>query len=246
MSRWRAGARLAGRFAVYVWAFPTTLPGLLLLPAAWAGGGRVRLVEGVLEAHGPLVAWMLRRLVPLPSGAAAITIGHVVFGRDQACLDASRQHERVHVRQCERWGPFFIPLYFLFSLLAWRKGGRAYADNRFERQAREGEGRRFHLPASDQSEVSHMKRTTLLFVAASCILLVMAAGSCNLFGEKTGVCVSDAVTYSYGQRVYCYSDFTEGECDEHDASEVNGASWSFHSGQTCADRDLDEGSNPWP
>lgn len=65
-------------------------------------------------------------------------------------------------------------------------------------------------------------------------------------GGGTGVCVSDAVEYTFGLRVYCYSDYTSDECAEYNNMQVNGANWSYHGGQTCADRDLDEGSNPWP
>jgi hypothetical protein len=32
-----------------------------------------------------------------------MTLGHVVIARDQDLLDLTRAHERVHVRQCERW-----------------------------------------------------------------------------------------------------------------------------------------------
>jgi hypothetical protein len=58
--------------------------------------------------------------------------------------------------------------------------------------------------------------------------------------------VSSAVEYSYGLRVYCYSNWTSDDCDNNDAENVNGASWTFHGGQSCSDRDLTEGSNPWP
>jgi hypothetical protein len=30
----------------------------------------------------------------------------------------TRQHEHIHVRQCERWGPFFLPAYGVASVLA--------------------------------------------------------------------------------------------------------------------------------
>ena len=66
-----------------------------------------------------------------------MTLGHVVLGRDAAILDHAREHERVHVRQCERWGLLFIPAYLLAS--AWQAlGGReAYRDNPFEREVRD-------------------------------------------------------------------------------------------------------------
>ena len=123
----------------YLWALPNTLLGMPLVLAALASGGRVRLVEGVVEVHGRVIAWLLRRVVPLPGGAQAITIGHVVLGRDAATLDRCRRHEQAHVRQYERWGPFFLPAYFLASLLAFLRGGNPYWDNPFERDARRAE-----------------------------------------------------------------------------------------------------------
>ena len=57
------------------------------------------------------------------------------IGRDVECLDTSREHELVHVRQYERWGPVFIPAYLLSSLCLWLRGRDAYFDNPFEREA---------------------------------------------------------------------------------------------------------------
>lgn len=90
--------------------------------------------------HGRVPRFLLRRAVPLAKGAMAITIGHVVLGVSEAALDVTRDHERVHVRQYERWGPFFIPAYFWSSLVVWARGGHAYLDNGFERQARRDAG----------------------------------------------------------------------------------------------------------
>ena len=39
------------------------------------------------------------------------------------------------MRQCERWGPLFLPAYLLASLAVYLRGGRAYRDNPFEREA---------------------------------------------------------------------------------------------------------------
>ncbi|MDB5289053.1 MAG: hypothetical protein JWL69_294 [Phycisphaerales bacterium] len=122
------------RVLVYVWAFPTTLLGLLFLPFALIFGG-VQIVDGVLELYGGPVSFFLRRCTLLRGGASAMTLGHVVLGRDRSLLDATRTHERVHVRQCERWGPLFIPAYLLASLILWLRGRRAYEDNPFEREA---------------------------------------------------------------------------------------------------------------
>jgi hypothetical protein len=64
-----------------------------------------------------------------------MTLGHVVIARDQASHDLTRDHERVHVRQCERWGPFFIPAYLIMAVVTKIRGLRAYEDNPFEREA---------------------------------------------------------------------------------------------------------------
>lgn len=64
-----------------------------------------------------------------------MTLGHVVWGQDAKCLARSRDHEHVHVRQYERWGPLFIPAYLLASLIAWRRGLDPYMDNPFEVEA---------------------------------------------------------------------------------------------------------------
>lgn len=52
--------------------------------------------------------------------------------------DATFDHELVHVRQYERWGIAFWPAYLLSSLWVRIRGGNAYWDNPFERQARRG------------------------------------------------------------------------------------------------------------
>jgi hypothetical protein len=118
----------------YLWASPTTVLGLALALMA-LHRGRVLAVGGVLEVSGPLVRWALRHLVPLRGGALAITLGHVVLGRDARALDETRAHERVHVRQYERWGPLFVPAYVAASIWAVVRGGHFYFDNVFEREA---------------------------------------------------------------------------------------------------------------
>jgi len=123
------------RILVYLWASPGSLLGLLCVPLARAGGGGVQLVDGVLEVYGGLLARILHGHVPIIGSCAAMTLGHVVIGQDQHTLNYTRSHERVHVRQYERWGPFFIPAYFLAGLLARIRGGNPYFDNPFERQA---------------------------------------------------------------------------------------------------------------
>nr|WP_235033500.1 hypothetical protein [Rubripirellula obstinata] len=121
--------RVILRSFFYVWVSPWTLMaiaiGLLL-------GGKFRLVDGVVEIHGKRVAGVLQRLyVP----AMAITIGHVVLGQTQAALDITRKHERVHVRQYERWGIAFVPAYLLASVYLYLRGRDGYRDNPFEVEA---------------------------------------------------------------------------------------------------------------
>jgi len=118
----------------YLWALPPTMIGLVFASLALAGG-RVRLVAEVVEAHGPLLRWLLTAFVPLRGGAAAITLGHVVLGQTRRALDVTRAHERVHVAQYERWGPFFLPAYLAASVWAMVCGRHFYFDNAFEREA---------------------------------------------------------------------------------------------------------------
>ena len=123
------------RFIVYVWAFPTTAVGLVFFHLAAITGGRHQVVDGALEVYGGAVNFFLRRCTLLKGGASAMTLGHVVLGRDAELLDLTRGHERVHVRQCERWGPLFLPAYGIASLVAFARGGNRYMDNAFEREA---------------------------------------------------------------------------------------------------------------
>jgi hypothetical protein len=115
----------------YVWASPATLVGVLLV-AAGARRARLRMVDGVVEAHGPAIAWGLRHLTLLPGGACALTLGHVVLGADEEALQSSRVHERVHVGQYETWGVLLFPAYLCSSLSAAVRGRHFYFDNAFE------------------------------------------------------------------------------------------------------------------
>ena len=118
---------------LYVWAAPTTAVGLLAGGLTLATGGKVQVKRGALEFHGGFSRWFLeRRMV----SAAAMTLGHVIVGRDEHCLASCRDHEQAHVRQVERWGGAFIPAYLLASAWAWSRGRHYYLDNRFEVDAR--------------------------------------------------------------------------------------------------------------
>ncbi|MCE9548022.1 MAG: hypothetical protein K8T25_21320 [Planctomycetia bacterium] len=122
-----------------VWASPWTLLGICVGICGLATGGRARRRGRTIEFYEGGTKWFLTHL---PHGQAshldfpiAMTLGHVILGRTDAALDISREHELVHVRQYERWGPFFGPAYLLCSLVLWMAGRDAYRDNPFERQA---------------------------------------------------------------------------------------------------------------
>ncbi len=119
---------------LYLWALPNTVLGLLVVAIAMLTGDRIQVISGVLEAHGRTLSWLLRHF-PIRGGASAMTLGHVVIGRDRDCLDRTRDHERVHVRQYELWGPLFLPAYVISSLIAALSGRDFYRDNVFEREA---------------------------------------------------------------------------------------------------------------
>jgi hypothetical protein len=119
----------------YLWASPATALGLLFALLALRGG-HIASRDGVLEVYGPLVRWALTHLTIVRGGVAAITLGHVVLGCDGCSLEWTRTHERVHVGQYERWGPFFVPAYLAASLWAYLRGRDFYWDNMFEREAR--------------------------------------------------------------------------------------------------------------
>lgn len=127
------------RGLLYMWPLPVTLFGILVALVARGSGGAWQRVDGVLEAAGGWPARILRRGFPVCGAVAAITLGHVVVGVTTAALAETRAHERAHVRQFERWGLLLLVLYPLAGMLAWARGGNAYQDNWFERQARAAE-----------------------------------------------------------------------------------------------------------
>lgn len=116
----------------WLWASPWTVLGLAIGVLGLFTGGRVQRRCGVIEFYGGAVTKLLERF---PVHPAAMTLGHVVLGRVADGLDACREHELVHVRQYERWGPLFIPAYLGCSAYIWLRGGDAYRDNPFEREA---------------------------------------------------------------------------------------------------------------
>jgi len=127
-------AAKAARSLRYLWALPNSALGAMLGIVALACGARARIVDGALEIGGGRLGTLASRL-PGSRRFSAITLGHVIVGASDASLDALRSHEHVHVRQYERWGPLFLPLYLGSSLLQLARGRRPYRDNRFERDA---------------------------------------------------------------------------------------------------------------
>jgi hypothetical protein len=127
------------RLLRYLWAAPVTLPGLALAMLARVSGGRCAVVDGVVEVAGGVPARLLRKGFPFSGPVAGLTLGHVVLGVSTDALVATRTHERVHVRQFERWGVLLVLLYPLAGVYAWSRGGDAYRDNWFEREARAAE-----------------------------------------------------------------------------------------------------------
>jgi len=126
------------RYLAVAWAAPTTALGLLAGGLALATGGRARWRRPVVEFHGGFVSWFLARM---PNQPIAMTLGHTVLGATAAALDITRDHELVHVRQCERWGPLFLPAYLACSLVLWVARRDPYYDNPFEREAYRHDGR---------------------------------------------------------------------------------------------------------
>ncbi len=118
----------------YLWVSPASLVGMLLGALALATGARARVVDGALEVAGGHVRSLILRL---PEGLrfGAITLGHVIVGLDHAVLAHARAHEHVHVRQYERWGLFFFPLYLGSSLVQVFLGRDPYRNNCFEVEA---------------------------------------------------------------------------------------------------------------
>lgn len=114
------------RLLRYVWALPWSLVGA----AISVFFRRRSVVRGVLLAEG--ARWPRR----LGWHYRAITFGHVVLSVDELDLD-TLDHELVHVRQYEAWGPLFVPAYLVGSVKAKLDGRHYYRDNPFEVAARQ-------------------------------------------------------------------------------------------------------------
>jgi hypothetical protein len=102
--------------------------------------------------HFVIVLPWLRRFMQrfvLPNWTA-ITIGSRIFAwRELDTVELA--HELKHVEQWRRHGPAFVVLYLLASRAAAKAGGDRYADNKFEKEAREAaEAERARVLASNQ------------------------------------------------------------------------------------------------
>lgn len=132
------------RLLRYLWAFPATAIGLGLALIGSLTGSKLAWIDGVLEVGDGCLGHVILRL-PSSLQFSAITFGHVVIGVDRKALVDARPHERVHVRQYERWGVLFIPLYLASSLFQLLRGRDPYWHNRFEREAYREERKRNDL-----------------------------------------------------------------------------------------------------
>ena len=113
-----------------LWTSPNSLIGLSLLPFF----RRRRVARGVLLGEG--AHWPRR----FGWRYSAITFGHVVLSVDEPIPERVLEHELVHVKQYEIFGPLYLLFYVLASLVALARGGHHYRDNVFERHARASGG----------------------------------------------------------------------------------------------------------
>jgi hypothetical protein len=127
------------RFVKMLWASPFSLLGLALAAVLLAIGGKARWSEGALEVtFRPSLCDCGKRARALPF--RGFVLGHVILAFTEEELAAIGPHERVHVAQYERWGPFFLLAYGASALWQLARGRRPYWDNHFEIEAREGAG----------------------------------------------------------------------------------------------------------
>jgi hypothetical protein len=124
-------ARIALRTAAYLWASPNSGLGVLIGLVMLCSGGRARYHAGTAEFSGGAAGRLVERL-PARCRFSAITFGHVILAISESQLAGVRGHEHVHVRQYERWGPFFLPAYLLSSAWQLLCGRCMYRDNMFE------------------------------------------------------------------------------------------------------------------
>lgn len=130
MSVWR----VVWKVLLVLWASPYSLLGISIGAMGLLNGGKWRFRDGAVEFYDGGTAEFVRRLPPGPT-TAGFTLGHVILGQTAEGLTIVGKHERVHVRQFERWGPFMGPAYLGASSWLWLAGKDAYRDNPFEVEA---------------------------------------------------------------------------------------------------------------
>ena len=130
----RRAHRLAW-IAKVAWAAPCSAVGLFFGTLIVLFGGRITRASGIV-----VITWRDNKAscgrLANSLRYRAITFGHVVIAVTAEELVRMREHELVHVRQYERWGPAFLVAYPLSGVWQWLRGRKAYRDNHFEVQAR--------------------------------------------------------------------------------------------------------------
>jgi hypothetical protein len=127
---------IAPLFTIYrlLWAAPCSLLGLMIAAALMLAGGRMRYSKGALECalgnESAFAEYMLRH-----QNTVAFTMGHVILAWRAEDLQRWHAHERVHVKQYERWGVLMLLAYPAASLWAWLQGKDPYSANHFEQEA---------------------------------------------------------------------------------------------------------------
>ncbi len=130
------------RLPCYLWAAPCSVAGLVIACVAVLLGAKAQVRNGTLQVIGGRLATGICRL-PTRLKIVAFTHGHVIYAVSRTAMDSYREHELVHVRQYERWGPLFPFLYIGSSLIQKLKGRDPYFANWFEREAHKVEGSPF-------------------------------------------------------------------------------------------------------
>ena len=124
------------RVAKVFWALPCTVVGLAFAAVTLIAGGKASWSSGVVEVtyrHSRASCGKLAHKLPF----RGIVFGHVILAITREELAVIGPHERVHVEQYERWGPFFFVAYGASSFWQLINGRSPYWDNHFEIQARE-------------------------------------------------------------------------------------------------------------
>ena len=122
--------RILFKLILIVWTAPNSLIGLTAGAIGLLTGGKAQIAEGCIEFYG---GWVEKRLEKL--NVFGMTLGHTILGQTKNGLRIVRKHEQVHVRQYERWGPFFLPAYLGWSAWLWWQGKDYYRMNPFEVEA---------------------------------------------------------------------------------------------------------------